>query len=192
VTSLGPLGFTPNRFLPNCCFTFDRDHHRHHIFQGNGFGLGVGVLPLYSAPYYYGGGADVANPVDDSMEQGYGPASDRQPSPTNGAAQPQYDDRLGRLEEQMDEIENATAAKAPPTASEPQKALADQPNTVLVFRDGHSIDVKNYAIVGDTLYDLSDGSRHKIALADLDLGATQKQNDDRGLDFRLPTRPLGN
>src|SRR5215475_7504800 len=48
VTSLGPLGFTPNRFLPNCCFTFDRDHHRHRIFQGNGFGLGVGVLPLYS------------------------------------------------------------------------------------------------------------------------------------------------
>src|SRR5207237_965390 len=31
--------------------------------------------------------------------------------------------------------------------------------------------------------------RKKIALADLDLTATQKQNEDRGIDFRLPARP---
>jgi len=189
VTSLGPLGFTPKGSFPNCCFTFDRNHH-HRVFQGNGFGLGV--LPLYSMPYYYGGYGDIVNPVDDSMEQGYGPVSERQQPAGNSPAQPQYDDRLNQLEQQMDDIENATAQKATTSASEPQKPLADQPDTVLVFRDGHSVDVTNYAIVGDTLYDLSGGSRRKIALADLDLRATQKQNDDRGLDFRLPTRPLGN
>jgi len=36
------------------------------------------------------------------------------------------------------------------------------------------------------LYDLTPGHRVKIALADLDLTATSKQNDDRGIDFQLP------
>jgi hypothetical protein len=91
----------------------------------------------------------------------------------------------------MDDMEN-TPKKSQSAENEPQAPAADQPDTVLVFRDGHSIEVTNYAIVGDTIYDLSQGSRHKIALADLDLNATAKQNDARGLDFRLPTHPLGN
>jgi hypothetical protein len=57
---------------------------------------------------------------------------------------------------------------------------------VLVFKDGHQVEVANYAIVGNTLYDLSGGHRQKISLADLDLNATAKQNDDRGIDFQLP------
>jgi hypothetical protein len=57
---------------------------------------------------------------------------------------------------------------------------------VLVFKDGHQQEVSNYAIVGGTLYDLSDGRSRKIALAQLDLPATVKQNDGRGIDFELP------
>jgi hypothetical protein len=48
------------------------------------------------------------------------------------------------------------------------------------------VEVANYAIVGSTLYDLTGGHRQKIALADLDLSATAKQNDDRGIDFQVP------
>lgn len=196
VTSLGPNGYTPRFNFPNCCFNFDGRHHHHNGFVGdsgrNGRnGVAFGVLPLYSMPYYYGGYGDVANPVDDSMEQTYGPVSDNARADRNSAAQQQNDDRLSRLEQQMDDIESSSKPSSS-TDSEPARPMADQPNTVLVFRDGHSIDVKNYAIVGDTLYEFSNGSRHKIALADLDLIATQKQNDERGLDFRLPMRPLGN
>ncbi len=61
-----------------------------------------------------------------------------------------------------------------------------QPSTVLVFRDGHQSDVVNYAIVGDTLFDFGAGRTRKILLADLDLTATQKANDDRGVDFQVP------
>jgi hypothetical protein len=57
---------------------------------------------------------------------------------------------------------------------------------VLVFKDGHQVEVSNYAIVGNTLYDLTGGRRQRIALADLDLTATAKQNEDRGIDFRVP------
>jgi hypothetical protein len=46
--------------------------------------------------------------------------------------------------------------------------------------------VMNYAIVGTTLYDLSEARTKKVALAELDLPATVKQNDDRGVEFRLP------
>ena len=42
------------------------------------------------------------------------------------------------------------------------------------------------------LYDLTPGHRAKIALADLDLTATAKQNDDRGIDFQLPVGPETN
>jgi hypothetical protein len=57
---------------------------------------------------------------------------------------------------------------------------------VLVFKDGHQLEVENYAIVGPTLYDLTEGHPRKVQLADLDLSATLKQNDDRGIDFHLP------
>jgi hypothetical protein len=61
-----------------------------------------------------------------------------------------------------------------------------QPSTFLVFKDGHQLEVANYAIVSQTLYDLTPGHPRKIALADLDLPATEKQNDDRGVTFQLP------
>jgi hypothetical protein len=190
VTSLGPQGFTPRFNGRNCCFSFHPKNPHHGGLGGGRFGYGVGVLPLYSMPFYYGYG-DVVNPVDDSMEQNYGPVADRQSSVRTSPSQQYVDDRLSRLEQQIDEMESTTK-KSEPAESERQAPAAEQPGTLLVFRDGHSIEVQNYAIVGDTIYDLSQGPRHKIALADLDLKATEKENDARGLDFRLPTRPLGN
>jgi hypothetical protein len=81
----------------------------------------------------------------------------------------------------------APAATAKPAEPEP---VVDQPSTVLVFKDGHQSEVQNYAIVADTLFDLGEGRTHKIRLADLDLPATRKINDDRGVDFQVP--PKGN
>ncbi|HYM79765.1 MAG TPA: hypothetical protein VE377_27570 [Candidatus Dormibacteraeota bacterium] len=60
------------------------------------------------------------------------------------------------------------------------------PPTVLVFRDQHRREIGNYAIVGQTLWNFSAGRTEKIALVDLDLAATEKANDDRGLTFRVP------
>jgi hypothetical protein len=57
--------------------------------------------------------------------------------------------------------------------------------TVLVFRDGHQQEVTNYAIMGQTVY-VFDKRTQKIALTDLDVAATIKLNDDRGVDFHLP------
>jgi hypothetical protein len=57
--------------------------------------------------------------------------------------------------------------------------------TVLVFRDGHHQEVTNYAIMGQTVY-VFDNRTQKIALTDLDVAATIKLNDDRGVDFHVP------
>ena len=63
---------------------------------------------------------------------------------------------------------------------------------ILVFKDGHQLEIGNYAIVNQTLYDLTPGHPRKIALADLDLPATQKQNDDHGVTFDLPSSSQAN
>lgn len=65
--------------------------------------------------------------------------------------------------------------------------VEDQPPTVLIFRDGHQLEITNYAIQSGTLFNLSDSGPRKIALADLDVDRTIKANDARGVDFTLPT-----
>jgi hypothetical protein len=61
-----------------------------------------------------------------------------------------------------------------------------EPATALVFRDQHVEEVHNYAIAGGTLWVLSDAAAKKIPLAQLDIPATVKMNDDRGVDFQVP------
>jgi hypothetical protein len=73
-----------------------------------------------------------------------------------------------------------------PAAAAPPEPVVAQPSTVVIFRDGHHAELQNYAIVGDTLFDLTDNRSHKIQLADLDLPATIKANDARGVDFQVP------
>jgi hypothetical protein len=166
------FGFRGDRFGRD---GFGRRHHRR---DDDDF-----LFPLvggYYLPYGYDYGYDDPSNygfdpgVDDSMEQNYyrtGPTvfdrngAGRMPGPPPG-----YDYRT--------ELNPPPAREAAP--------VADQPDTVLVFKDGHEQEVKNYAIVGATLYDLSDGRTRKVQLAELDLTATVKQNDDRGIAFQLP------
>jgi len=149
-----------------------------------------GAAPLYVLPYYYYT-PDFVEPVDDTMEEVPGPTIFDRRASSRSAAPPdrRYDDRLSRLERAMDE---ADTRPQPPSATSSSQPEADQPATVLVFRDGHKIEVRNYAIVGETVYDFTTERRRRIALTDLDLTATQKQNDDRGVDFRLPAHVSSN
>ncbi len=64
--------------------------------------------------------------------------------------------------------------------------LDSEPATALVFRDQHVEEVRNYAISGGTLWVLNEKAAKKIPLAQLDLDATVKMNDDRGVDFQIP------
>jgi len=66
--------------------------------------------------------------------------------------------------------------------------------TVLVFRDGHRVEVSDYTIADGFLYASSDYYRsgswnRKIELAALNLDETVSTNRSRGLTFRLPSAP---
>jgi len=67
-----------------------------------------------------------------------------------------------------------------PVAAAPEP---EQPATVLIYRDGHQAEVRNYAIVGQTLWIFSEERAQKVPLAQLDLDATRKINDARGVEF---------
>jgi hypothetical protein len=76
-------------------------------------------------------------------------------------------------------------ASKPTPATNPQPVL-EQPSTVLVFRNGKRLEIRNYAIVGDQVVNLSGKGPRKIPLSDLDLNATSRVNDDHAVDFGLP------
>lgn len=84
------------------------------------------------------------------------------------------------------------ANSSPPQNESPESAAAEMlPATVLVFRDQRKQEIQNYAIVGETLWNFSGQRTQKIPLSDLDLAATTKANEDRGVDFRVPNSPEG-
>lgn len=80
-------------------------------------------------------------------------------------------------------LANSAQPPAPPAEQAPQPS---QPLTVLVYRDGHRAEVHNYAIVGQTLWIFSEQRAQRVPLSDLNLDATRKANDERGIEFDLP------
>jgi hypothetical protein len=85
--------------------------------------------------------------------------------------------------------EDRPASKAHSMAESAAAAPAkdtDWPATVFIFKDGHQIETRNFAIMGQTLYDFSSQGLRKVQLADLDKDATIKANDDRGIQVKLP------
>jgi hypothetical protein len=72
--------------------------------------------------------------------------------------------------------------------TEPQPPATQIPvATVFVFRNHRSEEIQNYAIVGKTLWVFTEQGTRKIPIAELDVPATTKANEVRGIDFRLPT-----
>jgi hypothetical protein len=93
---------------------------------------------------------------------------------------------LREREDWLREREEQDAYERRSQVREPEPS-APSPATVLVFRDQHRQEVANYAIAGGTLWVLNDHlATRKIPLTDLDLAATTKANDERGVEFQVP------
>ncbi len=102
--------------------------------------------------------------------------------------------RMLREQDASNGDQDAYARSAPaPRAADPPPSNGAPiiPTTVLVFRNQHKQEIENYAIVGQTLWSFSSQRTQKIPLTDLDLQATEKANDDRGVTFRVPTSNEG-
>jgi hypothetical protein len=203
VTSLGPNGFsnpcsspgvlipsamgcTPTQFTTGFFFPDPRDrgtintgHRRRH--NGSNWYPGYYAVPV---PYAY---PVAAEPEPD---QEYEPDP---PAPTMFEHRATYErvpadsSRYGT--HYQDGREKAKPALAPEVEDRVMPSTVparEEIPIVLIYRDGHEQEVRNYAIVGQTLYDLGTFVAHKIPLAELNLKATIKANEDRGVEFSVP------
>jgi hypothetical protein len=182
VTSLGPNGYAPNFrinfFAPNAPHTRD-GHHRHHD------GEHTPPPVVYTVPVPYAldlGAADnYNNNEDDNDDSADGSDPNYQGGPSI------LDRRASGAASRIPQVRDASRSRDDQNVEEP---VADpeppQEPTLLIFKDGRKLELTNYAIIGTTLFDLTPGHPRRVALADLDLEATRKQNDDRGVTFQLP------
>jgi hypothetical protein len=149
-------------------------HHRRSAFPRYGYGYGY----IYGAPYLLPYDNGYEQPDDaEGYEQSEAPeAQESRSGPTifehNG-----YPSAARTREVEREE----------PAPTETSSQSASLPPTILVFRDGHQQEIESYAIAGAKLIVLGERPQ-KIQLSDLDIDATAKVNDDRGVDFKLPNQ----
>jgi hypothetical protein len=183
VTSLGPQGYAPAHHPPLSSAgngfhhdgDRDRDGHRHRGQDSNFVGPTWYAVPV---PYAVEGA-----PADDQQQEAAADDADYQGGPTV------FDRRGSGPRSYVPPVKDSAPAHPAERAREEAPAVEPDPPlppTLLVFKDGRTVEVANYAILGQTLFDLTPGRRHKFAIMDLDLEATRKQNDERGVTFQLP------
>lgn len=160
-----------------------------HGFHQHGFHHGHFVYPYAAYPYSYGYGAygwpfwwDWSSSYDDSRDDYRAPYND---------AQYQTAAEINRLADEVQDLRQDRYNQPAPTpaAAVPRpEAKLEQPDlpVVLVFLDRHIQEVKNYAVANEMLVVLDGNRRTKYPLADIDLAATMKLNDERGVDFEVP------
>jgi hypothetical protein len=156
-----------------------RSHGFHHCFGcRRGFGYpwygGYGYAGYYD-PYWWW---DSSSSYDYDQERELALASEMDALSVEEQRLREQDDR------EQGRDQDVYARRSQPREEERAEAV---PATALVFRDQHVEEVRNYAIAGGTLWVLNDHQAgKKIPLAQLDLDATVKMNDDRGVDFQVP------
>ena len=162
----------------------------HRSFRGNGAGYWGGGY--YGWPSFY-----------DDYAGSYEPA----PHPENRAAsvtppeQPKFEPvpnpvLLELRGDQWVKVESFSAVPAGEPVSPRFQPITAPPSkpAVLVFRDGHSEEVSSYSIIGQAIYTKADywtagAWTRTIQMADLDIPATLKENQQRGVKFDLPSSP---
>lgn len=189
---------------------FGRIHRGGRFFGSSLYGNPYVLYPDY---YDYGDYYDSEGPPPQPYPaQEYGDQATAQSAPPAPPADPLI------IEYQGDEWVRVTNAGGPPASVEPAQTVTEErpesagrrrmvrrepsaatpppelPPAVLVFRDGHQEEVKGYTIMGSTLYTSADywstGSwTRQIRIAQLNVPATLKLNQQRGVKFSLPAGP---
>ena len=163
-------------------------HHRR--FHNNRF-----FLPFWSNAFWWDDG--YADTGDQVVVQQPAPVVTQQAAPVQEVkpADPLLielqGDRFVRLTGNDVNRPSAAAGGTQPVAAQQHPELIP---AVLVFRDGRRLEVSSYSIIGPALY--ASGSywtngywTQKILLADLNVPETVRANQERGVNFVLPSAP---
>ena len=152
-------------------------HHHNRFFLGAGFFYPGYYWPSYYPYYSYPTVAYSYPSYDYSGESSYQLEMTRELD--------RLSDEVERLREEQ---EGRTYGNAPAVAPKAESRQEPAKPTVLVFQDKHIQEVENYAIVGQTLWVFSEQRAKKVALSELDIPATTKLNEERGIEFRVPAQ----
>lgn len=178
--------FRPAVFTPffRSRFVFD-GHRRGHFFGGAfGFGTGIPIWGGYGMPYYM----DSSYDQDEAIQA---QAADRQRMIDEMNFDRRRDMELERQLAELQAAQEASAAHAAQPAQAQPRPEAQPTPAVLVFRDGRQMQVDNYVITADRLFTLGPDQHRTIQLSELDLNATVKANQDRGVSFSVPKTQAG-
>src|SRR5262245_20687080 len=93
--------------------------------------------------------------------------------------------RLGRLTKEIERIrpEGRQTPQSEPESAPPVESTVLP--TILVFRDGHRMEIQDYAIADQTLWIFMGRASTRIPITDLDLKSTSDVNAERGVRFPL-------
>src|SRR5271166_935742 len=123
---------------------------------------------------WYGGYYDSSYDSDDGYDSSY---AQQYPTyaylpPSGSTATYATQDEVQRIQQEVNQLRAAQAQR-----------YSDQihTETVLVYRDGHKETIQNYAVTGNTLWIFNENHARKVPLSSLDLNATRRDNDERGV-----------
>jgi hypothetical protein len=95
----------------------------------------------------------------------------------------QLTEEIMQLQAQLAFVRQQPAAPPPPVeVSESQPQVPATP-IALVFKNGTRIETQGYAIAGQTLWILRPSGTERVALSQLNIAATQRENSKRGIQF---------
>ncbi len=202
IVTRGPFGrpffrrdfFFRRRFFRSpFCFQnpfFCRELFFRQSFIG-GFGT-FGGFPVGGFPVFPAAPLVIDRAAADATAVQQGTAAQQQDQALAEAERELQDERQRSQEpeQQVRDLRTPQSSKLPPQ----KQTTADSPppSTILVLRNGTRMEIQNYAVVGSTLYVFTPPRRKKILISDLDVPATVKANEERGVEFRLPrtARPV--
>jgi hypothetical protein len=180
----GPYGYPGH-------YPYHPGHYPHYPSRypwGWGYrgGYGYGWYGYPSASWGWYGGVGWSGAYDSYPATQY--PVDVYAYPDNANATVAYDQQQ-EIDRLNDEVARLRAEREPGSANpvpQPPPKAQIRAATVLVFRNHHTEEIQDYAIVGKTLWVFTEQRARKIPIAELDVPATTKANEDRGIDFRLP------
>ena len=174
-----------------------------HSQYGNGYAPGArrkrvsygypGILGYpFGYPGYYGGFGFDDNDGNDPNQQanaaanGYAASGDPDPEGYQGRADFPYAD------DPTDRARPAYRGRTGPAVSDESRTSVvssdglEHPKVILVFKDGHTLKIQNYAATRSKIFVRDTGAERDIPIASLDISATLAANEDAGVEFSLP------
>jgi hypothetical protein len=162
---------------------YGTDRYRRPYLPAYGTGYGASGWWDTNYPGYFDSGFD-DSPYDDSGDDSGNAASVAAPASAPADAAPYYPGGYGP--QPMEQAQAGPYSDYRPVYQSPQPEPAPENAVTLVFKDGRPTEeIHNYMLTRTTLYVQGERLR-EIAVADLDLAATEKVNREAGVDFRLP------